>query len=193
MAYEKQTWKDRQVQYPNRYIDQNGNILQLERSPGTVTENGSLFNAERMNHIEDGIKDVDSRVQTNKTNIENNLKKIKGDLLWTNSNSLVGFAAQNITLSSDDYDVLEFYYNNDLTAPTMDTIKVQKGFGAHMSYMSNGSLRWWARRISYVDDTTFSVPDCVLINSSGLSVDNDKCIPLYVIGYKIELFEVSDE
>lgn len=62
MAYEKQTWVDRQVQYPNRYVDQNGNIVELTRSPGTITENGSLFTAERMNHIEDGVKELDNNM-----------------------------------------------------------------------------------------------------------------------------------
>lgn len=58
MNYEKQIWVDRKVQYPNRYIDQNGNILELTRYPGEIDENGSLFSAARMNHIEDGIKDI---------------------------------------------------------------------------------------------------------------------------------------
>lgn len=93
MTYEKQIWKDRQVQYPNRYVDQNGNILQLERSPGTVTENGSLFNAEKMNHIENGIKAVDIANQTNTTNIETNSKsieKLEESNIYSTNESIVG-------------------------------------------------------------------------------------------------------
>ncbi len=36
--------KDRIVQYPNRYTDQNGNTLTLTPAPGTVTEEGTPLN-----------------------------------------------------------------------------------------------------------------------------------------------------
>ena len=64
MAYEKQVWEDRQVEFPNKYKDQNGNTLILTREPGTITKNGSLFSAERMNHIEDGISALDNTINS---------------------------------------------------------------------------------------------------------------------------------
>lgn len=85
MAYVEQIWKDRQVQYPNRYVDQNGNILYLTRSPGTITENGSLFNAEKMNHIEEGIKEIDNNMIYFTESTTLNDLVIKSNLLGNNS------------------------------------------------------------------------------------------------------------
>ncbi len=177
MAYEKQIWKDRQVQYPNRYVDQNGNILQLERSPGTVTENGSLFNAKRMNHVEDGIE------ASSKTT-----EGLKGTILWTNPNPASEFETQNITLSSSDYDVLEIYYVDDVTTSMMNTVKTKKGYGTNMSYMSDSSICWWTRKIEYKSDTEFSISNCILVLETKPLIDNAKCVPLFVVGYKTGLF-----
>lgn len=85
MAYEKQKWLDRQVEYPNRYVDQNNNILNLTRSPGKVTENGSLLNAERMNHIENGIKDIDDKMAFFTESATLNDLVIKSNFLGNNS------------------------------------------------------------------------------------------------------------
>ena len=59
MAYTKQTWTDRVVQYPNRYKDQNEVQYTFERDEGTITEAGTFVNAGRMNYIEDGIYTLD--------------------------------------------------------------------------------------------------------------------------------------
>jgi hypothetical protein len=61
MAYTKTVWTDRDVEYPNRYKDQNDNQLILTRDEGTVTEAGTLLNSTVMNNIEDGIEALDTR------------------------------------------------------------------------------------------------------------------------------------
>ena len=58
MAYTKQTWTDRVVEYPNRYKDQNEVQYTFERDEGTITEAGTFVNAGRMNTIEQGIEDA---------------------------------------------------------------------------------------------------------------------------------------
>lgn len=62
MSYLKNVWADRDVQYPNRYKDQNNNVLTLTRDEGTVNEAGTLFNAAKMNNIEDGIEALDTKL-----------------------------------------------------------------------------------------------------------------------------------
>lgn len=60
MAYSKTTWKDRDVQFPNRFIKtENGDgTITLAMSTGSVTEEGTPVNAANLNNIEDGIVSV---------------------------------------------------------------------------------------------------------------------------------------
>lgn len=62
MAYQKTVWKDQDVENPRTYVERDngdGTITLLDAF-GTVTELGTPVNAEKMNHIEDGIEEVDS-------------------------------------------------------------------------------------------------------------------------------------
>jgi hypothetical protein len=61
-TYTKTTWKDRSVQYPNRYTDESSNVKTFTPSPGTVTEAGTTVTAQRMNNIEDGIANATAYV-----------------------------------------------------------------------------------------------------------------------------------
>ena len=63
--YIKNIWEDRIVQYPNRYKDQNDNLLTLTQEPGEVAQVGTLVEAKRMNNIEDGIETVTDELQKN--------------------------------------------------------------------------------------------------------------------------------
>ena len=54
--YNKTDWKDRLVQFPNRYKDQNNNVLTLTQDPGEVAQDGTMVEAKVMNNIEEGIE-----------------------------------------------------------------------------------------------------------------------------------------
>lgn len=56
--YSKFTWRDRNVQYPNTYKDQNNISYTFTRDPGTITEEGTPITATRMNSIEDTLEDI---------------------------------------------------------------------------------------------------------------------------------------
>lgn len=62
MAYAKTTWKNRVVQNPNTYLQQQNadGTVTLVPKEGTVTEAGTPVNAVNMNHIEDGISSIDA-------------------------------------------------------------------------------------------------------------------------------------
>lgn len=57
MAYEKQTWEDRQVENPLTFTQTNNldGSITLTPYPGTVQSEGSKMSAERFNHMEEGI------------------------------------------------------------------------------------------------------------------------------------------
>ena len=59
MAYTKTEWKDRIVEYPNRYTDQNGVFYTLTPAPGNITDEGVRITAEALNNIENGIFEVE--------------------------------------------------------------------------------------------------------------------------------------
>lgn len=70
MAYTKTVWTDRDVEYPNRYKDQNGNQLILTRDEGVVTEAGTLLNSTVMNNIEDGIEALEDGIEALDTRVD---------------------------------------------------------------------------------------------------------------------------
>lgn len=57
MAYLKQTWEDRQVEFPMTFtVTENDNgTITLTPYPGAVEKEGTQFTAARMNNIENGI------------------------------------------------------------------------------------------------------------------------------------------
>lgn len=78
MAYTKQTWTDLAGTGLNKYtVTDSGSKKALVWDPDSVTENGTPVTAERMNHIEDGVK-------SNSDNIGN-----PSSLSTTNKNNLV--------------------------------------------------------------------------------------------------------
>lgn len=70
MAYQKKTWQDRVVEYPNRRDLTDGNNIvstyTVSRNEGEITVEGDAFNAANMNglegRIEDGFTDVETEV-----------------------------------------------------------------------------------------------------------------------------------
>lgn len=70
MAYEKQLWNDRQVEKPLTFTMTNNDdgTVTLTPAPGKVTNEGDPMSAERLNHMEDGIAQVNDipEIITNK-------------------------------------------------------------------------------------------------------------------------------
>ena len=58
MSYNKTVWEDRESEFPNRYKDQNDNVLQLTRDEGVVTNTGTFINAAVMNNIENAVEEL---------------------------------------------------------------------------------------------------------------------------------------
>ncbi len=58
--YAKNTWVDRDVQFPRRFTKtlETSSSVTLTPDPGTVTETGTLVSEVLMNHIEQGIFDA---------------------------------------------------------------------------------------------------------------------------------------
>ncbi len=64
MAYTKQTWVDRKVEKPLTFLtttNADGTIT-LVPYPGVIEQEGTKLSAERLNHIENGIADIDAKL-----------------------------------------------------------------------------------------------------------------------------------
>lgn len=101
-----------------------------------------------------------------------------GKLLWANPNPTADISTANITLNSNDYDMLEIIYllfnNNNF----YDSIKVLKGGSARLVVHSASTFNY--RNVTYNSDTSYT------IGTNNSSAGN--AIPVYVIGYKTDLF-----
>ena len=121
----------------------------------------------------------------NLNNIETGVSGVIGTILWTNPDPTADFSSQNIALNSSDYDVLEFVWLGIKTLSIVFSERVIKGHGTQFDYFQTTSTNTRAsRRITYVNNTSYTVGDCNISNNSA----NNFCIPLYVIGYKTGLF-----
>ena len=102
MAYEKQTWEDRQVENPLTFMQQtnlDGSIT-LVPHPGSVKSEGSKMSAQRFNHIEDGIFDAAQAV-------DNLKEQLTGTVLYESDGE-----TGDITLNDDvsQYNRIVIYF-----------------------------------------------------------------------------------
>ena len=135
-----------------------------------------------------------------KTEVNDNYSKItgvQGEILWTNPNPTSNFGSQTITLSSGDYDVLEWYICSSTSGNYLFTEKSIKNFGISSTFIVeinqgvNQYTGFIQRNIKYATDTTYNVANCLSRRNASQStptIDNGYMIPLYVIGYKKGLF-----
>ena len=122
-------------------------------------------------------------------NMINNFQS-NGKIIWTNPNPTSAFAAQTITLSEtslnfDCYEILfsQAKFVSDSTSVAnrlMSTGKIPVGCGTVLNYAVNNRYRLVNRPLG----TSMEILDAI----NGGQTDNEKCIPIYVIGYKTGLF-----
>lgn len=145
------------------------------------------------------IAEINKVTGENINEIKTSHNDLNGTILWTNPDITQDFASQQITLSSSDYDVLEFYYAFQPEMTQVFVEKTLKGSGVQLNTIINLSsgveqtngVR--QRAVNYINDTTYSIADCLERAVEGASVPtvrNDRIIPLYVVGYKLGIFNV---
>jgi hypothetical protein len=145
------------------------------------------------------VADINKVTNNDMNMIKHAHNDINGTILWSNSNPTQEFESQNITLSSSDYDILEFYFASSISSTNTFTSKAIKGSGTTVFVMINlnedvsqeTGVR--LRNISYISDTSYQIGNGLLRGGSGSSIPtivNNFLIPIYVIGYKTGLFNV---
>ena len=122
-----------------------------------------------INKITDAnMNEIKSVVNNNATELSN----LQGTILWTNSSPTSSFAAQSITLSSGDYDVLEIFYVDYTQNGRIMSQRAIKGKDALLNslfYISN-NMYMGARAITYVSATSLSVEACKKIIDNSVII-----------------------
>lgn len=82
MAYVKQTWVARAGTFLNRFTKSNETptSVELVNAPGTLSEPGTPFSVERMNHMEDGIEAAAIAADLAKNRLMKELRKEVGEV-----------------------------------------------------------------------------------------------------------------
>lgn len=147
--------------------------------------------------INNKVGDVTNLNTTNKTSIVGAINEVKNDLsgilLWENPNPTSSFSAQNITLSSNNYDMLEIFYYSYTDRVTVNSVKVKKGQDANLMAIFQYQNHGWIgnRDIRYTNDTQLYVDSTVSIvrnDAFSRQAENTWCIPIFIIGYKLGIF-----
>lgn len=123
--------------------------------------------------------------------IDNENFQTKGTLLWTNPNPTSSFSAQTITLSDSisNYDFYEVIYSeyagND---PYGSSGRIPTSQLTNIGQVANMFVRRGVTALSGTSMTFGDGQQCTAFNGSWTS-QNQRIVPVYVIGYKTGMFD----
>lgn len=127
---------------------------------------------------------IGSVVDFDGTTVPSGWEEVDNDskILWTNPNPNSEFASQQITLKSNNYNELIWFYVHYASSNTIMSSTSIKGYGTIISVPnSQGALA--RRQITRNSDTKFTIGAV-----EGSTTDLSNLVPLYVVGKKTELF-----
>lgn len=134
--------------------------------------------------IDDDINEIKSVVNGN----DNIVTGLKGTILWTNPSPTNNWTSANATLSSSDYDVIEWYFRSSTTTTNIiSIIKTPKGESGYAIYYNANIGVVGQRVLTRVDDTHYTIGAYANVVGTGGDSGN-RLIPMYAIGYKTGLF-----
>ena len=137
----------------------------------------------------------DKNLNKMQENIEVVVNNIKGKILWSNPYPSQGIVEEmQISLNSDDYDVLEVIYKEENTINFQRSMKCLKGgsFRLMGTFFPDESSKVYIRKreIQWINNTIYKIKKGYQVASNTeVLLDSAVClIPIYIIGYKTELF-----
>ena len=171
------------------YYDGNS-LIDYGRKVIPSLESSSTTNPPSVDAVNNAIDDIDTAIAA----INDTLADRDPVILWRNPNRNAAFAAQTITLSSEDYDYLEIYYwdwaeSDSVGYWDLRSQKVIKYYNALLfaPIMYNGQAYMGVRKMVRVSPLQYSVEACyalITANQIGVNVNNAWCIPILIYGYK---------
>lgn len=192
----EEEWLDAYLSADNYYSkDETDNLLSNKANSSTTLAGYGITDAYTKDetYSKTEIGDLSELETTDKTSIvnainENNgkISNINGQILWTNPNPNNAISQiTEITLSNDDYDVLEIFYKQEKNSRYMYFTKILKGGSTNMRINVAYSTNVF-RGLTYIDDTTYQID--LPYSETTLTNIYDLAIPVYIIGYKTGIF-----
>lgn len=108
--------------------------------------------------------------------------------LWENTDPTQTFAAQDVALSSSDYDLLQIEYIQNTNNGTHKSIIISKGCDAHLDSSAGYCLY---RTMTYTDATHYAVANGKVTTTYGSqdTNNNNVCIPYVIYGIKLYAYD----
>lgn len=107
--------------------------------------------------------------------------------LWENPNPTSAFAAQTITLASDDYDFLMFEYKISTTDQRCMATIVKKGESVRMNTVAPSSdypVVLLSRDVNYVSSVSYSVSTASATIGNAYQTNDIFLLPIVIYGFK---------
>ena len=142
-------------------------------------------------NFQDNVTKANAETMTQfQDNIENAINNLKGTILWKNTNSNLSFAKQTISLldNIENYDRYEIIYKNWISHEYyLTTGLIPVGLNTRFNALSS-TITW--RNVLSMSGKNFQFDNGTSYTSynGSTSEANENCIPVYVIGYKTDLF-----
>lgn len=180
----------------------NGYEVTTEPFPGagsiTVNDNYSTSTTEpySANYVNNAIPTISDSYSTSITNgySANYINNLNGKLLWTNTNQNASFSSQTVSsLNLANYDLIEVYSKNYASSSYLNTtsVRIPKGFNGYLNMIEvDGAVvnrqvivNWTSNSITFNDAKFKSAT-----STTVATADNNRCIPIYIVGYKTNIF-----
>ena len=116
-----------------------------------------------------------------------------GDLLWTNPNQDTSFSNGTVNLSDiSNYDLIEVFCKNYASSSYLNvtSVRIPKGYNGYLNFIEidgavlnrKVSINWNNGKVTF-DDAKFKAATSTAV----ATVDNNRCIPIYIVGYKTNI------
>lgn len=113
--------------------------------------------------------------------IKNNIVKMQGKVLWSNSKPDVSISSnQTINLSNSSYDYLEIFYKQNTSLDICYSRKIPKGYSTRLGIDTTDGFAY--RGLTRVNDAQYTI-NTISVNFTS-SVKDSLAIPILIVGYK---------
>lgn len=112
----------------------------------------------------------------------------KSKILWTNPSPTTSMAyTASITLSSSDYDELEFWYYSNTSNNNLMCMKTKAGYNTTLMLIDAYTGNMLSRSIGYISNTSYKINACYGYGKTMTTVpaeQNTYLIPAFIVGIK---------